>query len=66
MRMQPERAPAFTDPVDAAVQSASRHGRFESMFGLTASVTYAFTTADIVGARNVSYAGIQVGIYAKP
>ena len=38
----------------------------ESMFGVTASVTYAFTTADVIGANNVSYAGFQIGIYAKP
>lgn len=38
----------------------------ESLFGLTASVTYAYTTADVIGSSNVSYAGIQVGIYAKP
>ena len=38
----------------------------ESMFGLTASVTYAYTTADVLTSNNVSYAGLQVGIYAKP
>ena len=38
----------------------------ESMFGLTASVTYAYTTADVLTSNNVSYAGFQVGIYAKP
>lgn len=38
----------------------------ESMFGLTASLTYAFTTTDLAGASNVGYAGIQLGIYAKP
>lgn len=36
------------------------------MFGVTASVTYAFTTADVGGAHNVAYAGLQLGIYAKP
>lgn len=38
----------------------------ESLFGVTLSVSYAFTTADIGGARNVGYAGLQLGIYAKP
>jgi hypothetical protein len=38
----------------------------ESMFGLTASATYAYTTADVAGSSNVSYAGLQIGIYAKP
>jgi hypothetical protein len=38
----------------------------ESMVGLTASVTYAFTTADVAGTSNISHAGIQIGIYAKP
>lgn len=38
----------------------------ESMFGLTASATYAFTTADVAGASNISHAGVQIGIYAKP
>ena len=38
----------------------------ESMVGLTASATYAFTTADFIGSNNVQYAGIQIGIYAKP
>jgi hypothetical protein len=38
----------------------------ESMFGLTTSITYSFTTADALGAHNVAYAGVQIGIYAKP
>lgn len=38
----------------------------ESMFGLTASLTYAFTTADVVTENNVGYGGFQIGIYAKP
>jgi hypothetical protein len=38
----------------------------DSLFGLTASLTYSFTTADAGRASNVMYAGIQVGIYAKP
>jgi hypothetical protein len=38
----------------------------ESMFGLTVSLTYAFTSADVGEARNVAYAGFQLGIYAKP
>lgn len=38
----------------------------ESMFGVTVSMTYAFTTADVGGARNVGFAGFQLGIYAKP
>lgn len=38
----------------------------ESIFGLTASVAYAFTTADVIGASNVGFAGVQVGVYAKP
>jgi hypothetical protein len=38
----------------------------ESMFALSASIAYSFTTMDVVGATNVGYAGIQLGIYAKP
>ena len=38
----------------------------ESMVGLTASATYSYTTADFIGSNNVSYAGFQIGIYAKP
>jgi hypothetical protein len=38
----------------------------ESMFGVSASLACSFTTADVVGARDVVYAGVQVGIYAKP
>jgi hypothetical protein len=38
----------------------------ESMFGVTASLSYAFTTADVTGASNVQYAGVQIGVYAKP
>jgi hypothetical protein len=38
----------------------------ESLFGLTVSLTYAFTSADVGEARNVAYAGFQLGIYAKP
>jgi hypothetical protein len=40
--------------------------RVDHMFGLTASFTYSYTTADVVGARNVAYAGFQFGVYAKP
>jgi hypothetical protein len=46
--------------------SSSPRKPLESMFGLTASVTYAFTTADVFGASDISHAGIQIGIYAKP
>ncbi|MEA2747137.1 MAG: hypothetical protein QOI41_1280 [Myxococcales bacterium] len=38
----------------------------ESMFGVTASLTYAFTTTEVGGARNVGFVGFQLGIYAKP
>jgi hypothetical protein len=37
----------------------------ESLFGLAASVAWAFTTADVILANNVNYVGIQLGIYAK-
>jgi hypothetical protein len=44
----------------------SRRRPRESMFGVTASVTYAFTTLDVGGARDVGFVGLQLGIYAKP
>jgi hypothetical protein len=43
-----------------------RPRRVDRTYGLTASFTYSFTTAEVVGAHNVAYAGFQVGIYAKP
>ncbi len=48
------------------VAGAPLRGPIESMFGVTASITCAFTTADVISASNVIYAGIQVGVYAKP
>jgi hypothetical protein len=37
----------------------------ESMFGITASAAWAFTTADVLTATNVSYVGAQLGVYSK-
>lgn len=39
--------------------------RRESMFAISASVAWAFTTADILTARDVSYVGVQLGVYSK-
>jgi hypothetical protein len=39
--------------------------RRETMLGVQTSVAWAFTTADVVAARNVSYLGVQVGLYSK-
>jgi hypothetical protein len=63
-----EPSPPETSPEDEAVMAAAGKMRkpMESMFGLTASATYAYTTADVAGSSNVSYAGLQIGIYAKP
>jgi hypothetical protein len=38
----------------------------ETLFGLTASLAWAVTTADVIGANDVSFVGFQLGIYAKP
>lgn len=37
----------------------------ESMFGITTSVAWAFTTADVLTAKNVNYVGVQLGVYSK-
>lgn len=37
----------------------------ETMFGIATSVAWSFTTADVLAANNLSYAGLQVGIYTK-
>lgn len=63
-RLTSEHTPSATDDADSGYRS--RRAPLESMFGLTASATYAFTTADVIAANNVSYAGFQIGIYAKP
>jgi hypothetical protein len=64
-RLTPDRTSNVQiDPEEAAAGPLRRP--LESMVGLTASVTYAFTTADVIAASNVSYAGFQLGIYAKP
>lgn len=61
---------AEPEPVEAVDYDVGAVGGvrkpLESMFGLTASATYAYTTADVVGSSNAQYAGLQVGIYAKP
>lgn len=67
-RLSPER---WTPSPDAGAEGAApgmrpRRKPMESMFGLTASLTYTFTTADVASASDVSYAGLQLGIYAKP
>jgi len=49
-----------------ALQIGSRRRPRESLFGVTVSATYAFTTVDIGGARDVGFVGLQLGIYAKP
>lgn len=56
----------FADTTDREPSNELARKPLDSLFGLTASVTYAYTTADVLGANNVGYAGIQVGIYAKP
>ena len=59
--------PEAVEAVDYDVGSVGRVRKpLESMFGLTASATYTYTTADVVGSNDVQYAGLQVGIYAKP
>ena len=59
--------PEAVEAVDYDVGSVGRVRKpLESMFGLTASATYTYTTADVVGSNNVQYAGLQVGIYVKP
>jgi hypothetical protein len=37
----------------------------ESMLAVSASLAWAFTTADIVTASDVSYVGLQLGLYSK-
>jgi hypothetical protein len=56
------------DPGEGALLAgvSPRRKPMESMFGLTASITYAYTTADVLGVTDIGYAGIQLGIYAKP
>jgi hypothetical protein len=44
----------------------SRRGPDDSLFGVTVSAAYSFTTVDIGGARDVGFVGFQLGIYAKP
>jgi hypothetical protein len=44
--------------------SATRRPK-ESMFGLVASAAWALTTADVLTAKNVSTAGVQLGVYSK-
>jgi len=39
--------------------------REDPAFGVTASVSYAFTTASLGDVSNLSYVGLQVGLYAK-
>jgi hypothetical protein len=51
---------------DALLAGVGRRKPMESMFGLSASIAYAYTTADVLGATDIGYAGIQLGIYAKP
>jgi hypothetical protein len=62
-RLSPERVPR---PPDVTAGPGPIHRPTEPTFGLTASITYTFTTGDVVGANDISYAGIQLGIYAKP
>jgi hypothetical protein len=63
-----DRVPAGTNGEEEASlpDMGPRRRPRESMFGVTVSMTYAFTTADVGGARNVSFVGFQLGIYAKP
>lgn len=61
-----EREAAERDLGPAYLQEHKTHKPSESMFGLTTSIAYSFTTADALGAHNVSYVGLQLGIYAKP
>jgi hypothetical protein len=61
---QAKRAGVDKELVSYGVRKPSRS--FESMFGVTASFAYSFTSADVVTAHNVSYLGVQLGIYAKP
>lgn len=37
----------------------------ETMFGIVTSAAWTFTTADLISASNVSYVGVQVGVYTK-
>jgi hypothetical protein len=65
---QDERVPSGTDGGGEGTTPylGSRRRPRESMFGVTVSVTSAFTTLDIGGARDVGFVGFQLGIYAKP
>jgi hypothetical protein len=63
-RLTPDTTSRASDGSEAGVGPVRKP--LESMFGLTASVTYAYSTADIFGASDISHAGIQLGIYAKP
>jgi hypothetical protein len=67
-RLSPDRtARPAGDGGDAAPPGGGPTRRpLDSMFGLTAALTYAFTTADFIGASNIGFAGIQLGVYAKP
>lgn len=58
------RESAVAVPAEASDPWTSRRPR-ESMFGLAASVAWALTTADVVAAKDVSYVGVQLGIYTK-
>lgn len=66
-RLSPERwVPSPDGGAEGAAPGMPARKPMESMFGLTASVTYTYTTADVLTANDVSYAGVQLGIYAKP
>jgi len=67
-RLWSDETPRPGDPSEDAMLASAGPLRkpMESMFGLTASLAYAYTTADVLGGSSIGYAGIQVGIYAKP
>jgi hypothetical protein len=57
----------FVDATQPATEGLPPLRRpLESLVGLTASLAWAFTTSDVLGASDVGYVGIQIGLYAKP
>jgi hypothetical protein len=68
MRFSEDERVRSSDAEDLArfAGSGARRRSRESLLGVTASVSYAFTTVDVGGARDVGFVGFQLGIYAKP
>ncbi len=53
--------PAEDEPWTAWIPSRRR----EAMLGISASLAWAFTTADVLTAKDINYVGVQLGVYTK-